>query len=123
VPGWQGGNLRPDLVDTTTFSTVGQVYEIKSVYSEPAAVAKVALYVAILNKFDKQRTWIPGLTYLPPPIIPVDGSTVAFISRPYPGVISYCLINQTELLLAVQAGIASLALDLATASLEVAYAF
>jgi RHS repeat-associated protein len=124
IPGWQGGNLRPDLIDTTTFNTVGQVYEIKSAYSETAGLAQVTLYAAVLNKFDKQRTWIPGITYLPSPIIPVNGSTVAFISRPYPGVISYCLVDQTELVaLAAAAGIYALSLDLATASLEVAYAF
>jgi RHS repeat-associated protein len=124
IPGWQGGNLRPDLIDTTTFNTVGQVYEIKSVYSEAAGLAQVTLYAAVLNKFDKQRTWIPGLTYLPSPIIPVNSSTIAIVSRPYPGVISYCLLNQTELLsLALTAGVVGLSLDLATASLEVAYAF
>jgi RHS repeat-associated protein len=124
VPGWQGGNLRPDLIDTVTFNTVGQVYEIKSVYSEAAGLAKVTLYAAILNKFDKQRTWIPGLTYLPTPIIPVDGSTIAIVSRPYPGVISYCLINQAELIsLAAAAAVAALDLAFSTASLEEAYEF
>jgi RHS repeat-associated protein len=124
VPGWQGGNLRPDLIDTVTFNTVGQVYEIKSVYSEVAGLAKVALYAAILNKFDKQRTWIPGITYVPTPIIPVDGSTIAFVSRPYFGVISYCLINQAELLsLAAASTAAALDLAFSTASLEVAYGF
>jgi RHS repeat-associated protein len=124
IPGWQGGNLRPDLIDTTTFNTVGQIYEIKSVYSEAAGVAQVALYAAVPNQFDKQRTWIPGITYLPPPIIPVNGSTIAIISRPYPGVISYCLINQAELLgLALTAGVVGLSLDFGTAALQVAYGF
>jgi len=123
IPGWQGGNLRPDLTDIVTFDTVGQVYEIKSVYSEAAGVAQVALYAAILNKFDKQRTWIPGLTYLPTPIIQVDGSTVAFVSRPYPGVISYCPVNEAEIVLAATAAVYSLSLDFGTAAFEVAYGF
>lgn len=103
---------------------MGQIYEIKSVYSEAVAVAKVGLYVGILNKFDKDRTWIPGITYLPPPILRLDGSSVAFVSRPNPGVISYCVVNTTELAgLALAATTAGLLLDLASIELAAAYAY
>ena len=124
IPNWKGGDLRPDLIDTTTFEDVGQIYEIKSIYSQPEALAKVLLYAAVLNKFDKDRRWIPGFTYFPPPILPVDSSTVAFISRPYPGVITYCLVNQVELAgLALAAATTAVILDLTTATLVEAYAF
>lgn len=124
IPNWKGGDLRPDLIDTTTFGKVGQIYEIKSIYSQADALAKVFLYTGILNVFDKDRKWIPGFTYLPPPILPVDSSTVAFISRPYPGVITYCLVNQVELAgLALAAATTAVLLDLSSAVLVEAYAF
>jgi hypothetical protein len=54
----------------------------------------------------------------------VDGSAIAFVSRPYFGVISYCLINQAELLsLAASAVGAALDLAFSTAVLVDAYAF
>ena len=124
IPDWQGGKLRPDLIDTTTFQNVGQIYEIKSIYSVADALVKVGLYIGALNKFDKDRKWIPGFTYLPPPILPVDASTIAFISRPFPGVITYCLVNQIELAgLAFSAATTSVLLDASTAVLVGAYGF
>ena len=109
---FKGGTGRPDLIDTTTFNTVGQVYEIKSVYSEALGLAEVTAYAAVLSRFDKQRTWIPGFTYLPTPLIPVGPSTLAIVSRPYPGVITYCLIDQRELLsMAFAAGVAGLSIE------------
>jgi hypothetical protein len=95
------GGLLPDLVDKNALSEigVGQVYEIKFVYSEAAAVATVALYVSVLNAYSKGTglKWIPGVTYLAPPIVSINASTVATIQQPLPGVITYCVINQLEL--------------------------
>ena len=124
IPNGKGGDLRPDLIDTATFEEIGQIYEIKSIYSQGDALAKVLLYTSVLNKFDKDRKWVPGFTYLPPPILPVDSSTVAFISRPYPGVITYCLVNQVELLgLAGAAATAGLILDVLNTVAVEAYAY
>ncbi len=97
LSGFKGGGVMPDLVDTVTFNTVGQVYEIKSVYSEKLGLAEVWMYAGILNRFDKQRTWIPGITYVPEPLIVVDSKTLAIVSRTDFGVITYCLINQAEM--------------------------
>ena len=122
------GGLLPDLIDPNTLSEfgIGQVYEIKSVYSELAAQAKVALYVSVLNFYGRNTglKWIPGVTYIAPPIIPINPSTVAFIQQPSPGVITYCVINQTELLaFAILADTAALYLDLSAATLTAAYAY
>lgn len=48
---------------------------------------------------------------------------MAFVSRPYPGVISYCLVNEAEIVLAATAAVYSLSLDFGTAAFEVAYGF
>jgi RHS repeat-associated protein len=122
------GLLMPDLVDPNTLSEidVGQIYEIKSVYSTAAAVAKVALYVSILNVYGRGSglKWIPGVTYMPPPIVPIDAATVAIVSQPFPGVITYCVINQVELIsLSLASATAALYLDLSTAVLTTAYAY
>jgi RHS repeat-associated protein len=122
------GGLMPDLIDPYTLSEidVGQVYEIKSIYSEAAAFAKVQLDVSILNLYSKGTglKWIPGVTYFAPPILPIDAATFATIQEPYPGVITYCVINQLELVaLAITAGQTALYLDLATATLTTAYAY
>jgi RHS repeat-associated protein len=124
------GGLAPDLIDTVTLSEVdtGQIWEIKSVYSTAAAVAKIALYVSVLNIYGKGTglKWIPGVTYAPPPIIPINASTVATTSEPFPGVITYCVVNQIELYAlaaaADSAALASLSQDFATATLTTALA-
>ncbi len=127
VPNWLGGDTRPDLIDKTTLEKVGQIYEIKSIYKEKAALAEVIAYAALMSKFDKSRTWIPGITYMPPPILPLSNSTVAFISRPYPGVITYCIVNQLELqfiaAMALATAFAEINLDLGVAALEDALAY
>lgn len=118
-----GGTIG-QAVSNSGLEGVGQIYEIKSIYSEGDALAKVLLYASVLNKFDKDRKWVPGFTYLPPPILPVDYSTVAFISRPYPGVITYCLVNQVELLgLAGAAATTALILDVLSTVTVGAYAY
>src|SRR5262249_2408994 len=100
-----GGSFRPDLADNVTLASfgIGQVYEIKSVYSAAAAVAQNARDVAILNAFTafsaQKLIWIPGFTYLAPPVVPISPTTIAFISQPAPGIILYCIVNTTELLL------------------------
>jgi RHS repeat-associated protein len=127
VPNWMGGDRRPDLIDKTTFDTVGQVYEIKSIYKETVALAEVMAYAALMSKFDKNRTWVPGFTYLPPPILPLNASTVAFISRPYPGVITYCIVNQLELqflaAMALVTAAAEITLNVGVAAMEEAMAY
>jgi hypothetical protein len=103
------------------------VCEIKSIYKGKVALAEVTAYAALMSKFDKNRTWIPGMTYLPPPILPLNESTVAFISRPYPGVITYCIVNQLELqflsAMALGTAFAEIDLDLGVAALEDAMAY
>ena len=122
------GGLEPDLIDPNTLSEfgIGQVYEIKSVYSELQAKAKVLLYVSVLNFYGRNTglKWIPGVTYTAPPIVPISPSAVAFIQQPWAGVITYCVVNQTELLaFAIAADSAALYLDLSSAALTAAYAY
>ena len=122
------GGLLPDLVDKNTldFLNTGQIWEIKSVFSTAEAVAKVALYVSVLNYYGKGTglKWIPGLTYIAPPIIPINPGTIATTSQPFPGVITYCVVNQTELLSLATASLAtSVYLDFASASLSTAFGF
>jgi len=124
------GSLMPDLIDPYTLSSadIGQVYEIKSVYSTAAAVAKVNLYASILNFYGSGTglKWIPGITYLAPAIVPINSTTFATTQQPFPGVITYCVINQTELLtLAFAATTAGLYLEISTlvAASSLAFAF
>jgi RHS repeat-associated protein len=121
------GGLAPDLIDPVTLSEIdtGQIWEIKSVYSTAAAVAKVALYVSVLNTYGRGTglKWIPGVTYVPPGIIPINAPTVAITSEPFPGVITYCVINRIELVaLANAAFTTGLSLDMATATLTTSLA-
>ncbi len=116
------GGLLPDLIDPYTLSPygLGQIWEIKSVYSEGAAIAKEALYLSVLNFYSKGTglKWIPGWTYLPPPVIPINSNTFATINEPEPGVITYCIVNTTEIRLLVTAALAtSLYLQFSTAAL------
>jgi RHS repeat-associated protein len=105
------GGLLPDLIDPFTLSAqgLGQIWEIKSVYSEAAAVAKEALYLSVLNFYSKGTgmKWIPGWTYLPPPIITINGSTFATTDQPFPGVITYCVVSVGEILSVISAATAA----------------
>ncbi len=93
--GYYGG-LMPDLAAKN--NTWGEFYEIKSIYSSSAAEAKVATYEYYLNKYDKSRVWIPGITFTPNLFTPIDAQTMAVVMDGGPGVIVYCVISQNELL-------------------------
>jgi RHS repeat-associated protein len=125
---YQGGFLQPDLADPGITQTgIGQVYEIKSIYSEQLAIAKAALYAGVLNLFDPVRRWIPGVTYEPPSIIRVEPGTVAITSLAAPGVITYCLINELEIAalatLALAGLFSEIEVNFGAAALEEEYAF
>lgn len=125
---YQGGFLQPDLADPGITQTgIGQVYEIKSIYSEQLAIAKVALYAGVLNLFDPVRRWIPGVTYEPPSIIRVEPGTVGITSLAAPGVITYCLINELEVaalaMLALAGLFSEIEVNFGAAALEEEYAF
>ena len=123
-----GGRLLPDLIDPVTLSNLGfgEIWEIKSIYSAPAAEAKLALYLTILNKYSKILKWIPGVSYVPPPVIRIDSDVIATTEEPAPGVITYCVLSLDEMerlvVLAQQAMLADLFVSLGTAELEDAYA-
>jgi RHS repeat-associated protein len=117
-----GGSLRPDLVDKNT----EEVYEIKPLDSAALGYPQLAGYLIILNRYDPlKRVWVPGSSYLPPDVVPLDGLTVAFVSAPAGGVIIYQVFNGVEItaLVAVAAAVAlpETALSFATATLEAAF--
>jgi len=105
------GGLLPDLIDPYTLSSfgLGQIWEIKSVYSEAAAIAKEAMYLSVLNFYSKGTgmKWIPGWTYVPPPIVSINASPWATIDQPAPGVITYCIVNTTEILSFISAAVSA----------------
>jgi RHS repeat-associated protein len=123
-----GGGLLPDLIDPVTLSDrgFGEIWEIKSIYSAPAAEAKLALYLIVLNKYSRILKWIPGVSYVPPPVIRIDSDVIATTEEPAPGVITYCVLSLDEMerlvVLAQQAMLADLFISLATAEVEEAYA-
>jgi RHS repeat-associated protein len=92
-PGTFLGILRPDLADK--FGFVRAVYEIKPVGSYLEGRAKLTLYLTILNAVGgpPARVWVPGWFYDPPPIVPVKGSTLAFVAPPENGVILYQVVD------------------------------
>src|SRR6185437_1727594 len=99
------------------WGTVGQIYEIKSVYSIPLAEFKVDLYVSILNAFDKKRTWIAGISYFPEKtVIDLPNGQFAILGRPAPGVVSYCVVDVREVSLIVTAALAGITVELGAAA-------
>ena len=91
------GIQRPDLVDTglsmMSMNTC-EVYEIKPVGEHIFGIATLAYYLAVLNSLDPAgRTWIPGLTYMPPSIIPIKTTAFAIVYPPLAGVIHYQVVN------------------------------
>jgi RHS repeat-associated protein len=123
------GRLLPDLIDPVTLSNLGfgEIWEIKSIYSAPAAEAKLALYLAILNKNSRALKWIPGVSYLPPPIIRIDSDVIATTEEPAPGLITYCVLSLDEMerlaVLAQQAMLADVFVSLSIAEVQTAYGF
>lgn len=123
-----GGRKRPDLVGPVGPTTqYPQVYEIKSVWSAGAGVVQLAGYLTILNTFDplgplgtRARTWIPGFTYVPPPVVPVPPAGFALVFPPGGGLILYCLMDPV-----LAAAVASLiaAWELSTMYKQAQFAF
>jgi hypothetical protein len=115
-----GGALRPDLADADW----GDFYEIKSVYSVPAAFAQLAQYEYFLNKYDRKkgRIWFPGITFLPPTPVTISPGTVALVALEYPGCITYCVIDQAEVLFLASVALAGLLASLAELVVETAVA-
>jgi RHS repeat-associated protein len=86
---WWGLN-RPDLVERAT----GEVYEIKPTGSYLAGAAQLGWYIALLNTNDPLgRTWIPGVSYMPPSMVDIDPLTFAIVSPPISGVILYEVVD------------------------------
>jgi RHS repeat-associated protein/fibro-slime domain-containing protein len=91
------GIQRPDLVDTG-LSMMGmntcEVYEIKPVGEHALGTATLTYYLTILNTFDPTgRTWIPGLTYMPPSIISINTTAFAMVYPPLAGVVQYQVVD------------------------------
>jgi RHS repeat-associated protein len=116
------GSLRPDLTDRAT----QQVYEIKPTASAALGYPQLAGYLIVLNKYDPlKRVWIPGVTYLPPPVIQLGGGVIALVSPPAGGVIVYEVLNPVEILglaaIAIKSMVPQLETDFAAATLEEVY--
>ena len=117
-----GGSLRPDLADRAT----QQVYEIKPVNSASLGYPQLAGYLIVLNRFDPlKRTWIPGLTYFPPPVVKLDSLTIALVSPPVGGVIIYEVLNVVEIYalaaIAIKSMVPQLETEFGAATLETVY--
>jgi len=84
--------LRPDLIDVPKT----QIYDIKSVLETVSGEAhiKLGLYLFVLNTFDTSGAfWVPGHTYVPPPVVPVEPYVIAIVIPPQAGVITYCPLD------------------------------
>ncbi len=126
IPQPLGGRLAPDLIDPGReyggFGVVGQVYEIKSVYSIPAAIAKVEAYVLALNALDPTRQWIKGVSYVPQKtVIDLPNAQFAIIGRPGPGVVSYCVVDMHEVNFIIGYALAGITIELGAALIEAAF--
>lgn len=83
----------PDLTDTIEH----QAYEIKPALSQNLGFAQLAGYLILLNKYDTSgNVWIPGFSYLPPPAVTIKPGTIALVSGPEGGVITYYVVDFTE---------------------------
>lgn len=121
-----GGKLAPDLVDPGRefggIGVVGQVYEIKSVYSLPVAIAKVKLYVSVLNALDRTRIWIEGISYVPrKTVIQLPNEQFAILGRPAPGVVSYCVVDMREVSFIIGYALAGITVELGAALVEASF--
>jgi RHS repeat-associated protein len=103
------GYLQPDLVDTHTTNGAatgaGEVYEIKGIASAGQGAATLALELLIMNMSDPlKRTWGPGSSYTPPPLVPVPQfATLCIVDPPLGGVILYEVISLPTIMLAIAA--------------------
>jgi hypothetical protein len=110
IPWWDGGWLRPDLVDRQPWANAGpitnvdiaEVWEIKPLGSFLEGEAQLALYLDLLSELDPQeRDWRSGssATYDPTPLNPIVLSNVA-VAVVFPsvyGVIIYNVVSVADL--------------------------
>ena len=88
------GEIIPHMINFTT----KEIYEIKSIASAAAGVAKIALYLYALNRFDKRKTkWQGGTTFRPRNIIRLSPVTIALVSPPILGLITYEVVDTFEI--------------------------
>jgi RHS repeat-associated protein len=115
-----GGSLRPDLIDTINH----QVYEIKPALSTSLAFGQLAGYLVLLTKSDPSHNiWSPGVSYAPPTAIQIKPGTVAFVTGPTAGIITYYVVDLTEAVGMIAAyGVAQITVAVSTATMETAYA-
>jgi hypothetical protein len=76
------------------------VYEIKPYGSEILGYQQLAGYLIILNLADPSGAWIPGESFQPPALpdlITLNPQTVALIEPPLEGLITYEILNSSEL--------------------------
>ena len=77
------------------------------------------LYAAILNKFDRNRTWIAGISYFPrKTVIELPNSQFAILGRPMPGVVSYCVVDMHEVDFLIDSAITGITYELASAIVQ-----
>jgi RHS repeat-associated protein len=114
--------LRPDLTTPASGMVPGFVWEIKSVVSGYVeASAQLWLYLGILNTYDPAgRLWLPGLHYIPPPVIYVGRGTFALVTVSGPGVILYEVVNGEEAIAWTLVALGAVALYKPAADLSVA---
>ena len=86
---------KPDLVlmPGAAPGSPGQVWEIKPFGSFAEGTAQLWFYIALLNYFDRAHTWVPGSSYVPPSVIPIDYGVFALVAPPAGGVILYQVEN------------------------------
>lgn len=82
---------RPDLVllPGSTPGSPGQIWEIKPAGSFLEGETQLWFYLAILNTWDREHRWVPGSTYVPPSVIPLDPLVFAIVGPSVGGVILY----------------------------------
>lgn len=102
-------------------STTKEIYDIKTIQSAPAGAAKIALYLYALNRFDKRKTkWQGGTTYRPRNIIRLSPVTIALVSPPVLGLITYEVVDTFEIYflvrIALEDMVAGLQLQFGTAT-------
>jgi hypothetical protein len=116
----KGGGIRPDLIDMVDH----EIYEIKPSGAEVLGYAQMAGYLILLNRLDKKNFWMPGYTYMPPPIIQLNAHAAALVSMPRAGLITYDVLDSVEILTLVTAAATyQLYTMAAEATLEEAMAF
>ena len=109
------GGLIPDMINLTT----KEIYDIKSTTSAAAGAAKIGLYLYALNRFDKRKTkWQGGTTFRPRSVIRLSPVTLALVSPPILGLITYEVVDTFEIYflarLVAEDFVAGLSLDFGT---------